>query len=441
MESVLNFLDSLNLKNETLVVACSGGSDSMFLLDLLYNLNYKVVCAHVNHKVRKESDQEYTFVENYCKMRGITFEGCELTGFTGGNFEHFARNFRYSFFEGILKKYNGKYLFTAHHGDDLIETILMRMVRGSSFRGYKGFTKLTKRDGYLIVRPLIYLTKEYIENTANEKGIKFVIDNSNYSDDYTRNRFRHNVLPILKEEDNFVHERFLSFSEELDEAYSYIMRLTNDIMSRIFVDNCLDINIFNEQDIYIKKNILSEIFRSLYPNNLYLIYNNHIVEVLKVIDSKRGNIEMYLPNGVKVNKEYDKLYFNKEDEKEETYDLELTDGLEIGDYRFVFHETESNTNNVIRLNSKDIKLPLRVRTRNDSDKMQVKNLNGSKKINDIFIDNKIGKSKRNTWPVVVDSDNNILWLPGLKKSDFDIPKNSNYDIIIEYLKKGEKFYE
>lgn len=441
MERVLNFLNSLDLKDETLVVACSGGSDSMFLLDLLNNLGYKVICAHVNHKVREESDQEYLFVKNYCLKHNIIFEGIELTGFVGGNFEHFARNYRYSFFESILKKYKASYLFTAHHGDDLVETILMRMVRGSSLKGYKGFSKISKRDNYFIVRPLIYLTKKYIEDEAKNKNIEYVIDNSNFADDYTRNRFRHRFLPLLKEEDLFVHDKFLKFSEELDETYDYITRVTDEIKKEIYVDNTLDINKFECVDTYIKKNVINEIFRELYPDNLYLIDGNHIEEIFKVIESKKQNIELRLPNEITVIKEYNNLYFNKNYGESHSYDFELSDKTVLGDYIFLFRETDNTSNNVIRLNSNSIKLPLRVRTREDADKMRVKNLNGSKKINDIFIDNKIPLSKRNMWPIVVDANNTILWLPVLKKSEFDIPKGSNYDIIIEYLKKGEKDYE
>lgn len=438
MENVLIFLNSLDLKGETLVVACSGGSDSMFLLNLLNNLGYKVICAHVNHKVRPESDSEYKFVQDYCNQHKIIFEGTQLTGYGSGNFEHFARNFRYSFFESILKKYNSSYLFTAHHGDDLIETIMMRMVRGSSLKGYKGFSKVSKRNNYYVIRPLIYLTKDFIENELNNKNVKYVVDNSNFSDDYTRNRFRHHILPILKDEDCLVHERFLHFSEELDDVYNYISRVTDNKKKEMFVDNILDINKYNKEDIFIKKNIINSILSDMYPDNLYLINNNHINEIMKIINSNKKNIQMSLPNDILLSKEYDKLIFNKVQNDNTCYDYLLVDGLEIGEYVFKFGDTKSSTNNVIRLNSKDIKLPLRVRTRNNSDKMRVKNLNGSKKVNDIFIDNKITLDKRNSWPIVVDSDNNILWLPGLKKSDFDVEKNSNYDIIIEYLKKGEK---
>lgn len=117
----------------------------------------------------------------------------------------------------------------------------------------------------------------------------------------------------------------------------------------------------------------------LYPDNLYLVDNNHINEIFKLINSSKKNISMYLPNGIRVSKEYNHLYFNKEEDIPSTFDIELNDGVMIGDYVFSFSETDKNTNNVIRLSSKDIKLPLRVRNRKTSDKMLVKNLNGSKK--------------------------------------------------------------
>lgn len=436
MDNVLDCIKKLNIKNdEAVVVACSGGPDSMFLLDLLHNLKYKVICAHVNHKIRSESDDEYQFVKEYCKSKNITFEGTELTGYSTGNFEHYAREFRYSFFETIINNYNAKYLFTAHHGDDLVETIMMRLVRGSSLKGYKGFSIKTKKSDYTIVRPLIFLTKDYITNYNQEHNIKYVIDTSNESLDYTRNRFRHKILPSLKEEDYLVHERFLEFSQELGSAYNYINEVVKSKVSGIYVDNSLDINKFNQEHEYIKKQILHYILNELYPDNLYLIDNKHVLELIKIIESDKPNITLMLPNNIKVIKEYNKLIFNEYYKEEVNYSYELTDGLVINDYIFKYENTESNSNYVIRLNSKDIKLPLVVRTRTNGDKIKVKNMSGTKKLNDIFIDMKITQSKRDSWPVVVDANNQIIWLPGLKKSQFDVPKTLEYDIIIKCEKK------
>lgn len=442
MDNVLNFLNRLNInKDEYVIVACSGGSDSMFLIYLLHRLNYKIVCAHVNHKVRKESDEEYKFVNEYCNKHDIIFEGTELTGYTTGNFEHFARNFRYSFFESLMIKYKSKYLFTAHHGDDLMETILMRLVRGSSLKGYAGFSVISKKNGYKIVRPLIYLTKEMIESYDNNHDIKYSIDSSNYEDDYTRNRFRHRVLPFFKDEEPQVHEKFILFSNEINEANSYINSLVNDQVLKMYKDNSLDLEHFVKVDEYLQRKILENIISKLYPDNLYLIDRNHINEIMKIIVSKKPNISLTLPNNISVKRAYNKLSFNVYTNLDVNYEYLYYDGLEVNGYLFKNVDTDQKSNYVIRLNSKDIALPLKVRTRVCGDRMKVKNMSGTKKINDIFIDLKVNYEKREAWPLLVDANNEILWVPGLKKSQFDIPIEQEYDIIITYEKKERNFNE
>lgn len=442
MNSVLKFIKSLSInKREYVVVACSCGPDSMCLLSILHELNYKVICAHVNHKLRKESDLEYTFLKDYCEKNDIIFEGIELTGFSTGNFENFARRFRYSFFEKILKQYKSKYLFTAHHGDDLVETVLMRLVRGSSLKGYKGFDLVSERGDYKIIRPLVYLTKEDINKYNEDNKIPFKIDKSNFTDDYTRNRFRHYVLPFLKEEDMLVHERFILFNKVINEADAYIDRVVDMYLSKLLKNNELNIKNFNEIDTFIQNKIIYNILEILYPDNLYLVNNNHIVEILKVINSGKPNITINLPGNILVTKKYNKLIFNSNPDNIGDYDYILEDliALPTGVIKFVEKE-ESNSNFVIRLNSNDIKLPLHIRNRKNGDKIFVKNMKGSKKINDIFIDLKIPTEDRNTWPILVDSNNEILWLPGLKKSKFDVTNQGLCDIIITYEKK-ERNYE
>ena len=304
MNHVLNFLNKLNIdKDEYIIVACSGGPDSMFLIDLLHHLDYKVVCAHVNHKVRRESEEEYVFVANYCARNNIIFEGTELTGDATGNFEHFARNFRYSFFESLMERYHTNYLFTAHHGDDLIETILMRLVRGSSLKGYSGFLPISEKNNYKIVRPLVYLTKDMIENYNKEHDIKYVLDSTNEEDDYTRNRFRHHVLPFLKGEDTLVHEKFILFSNEISSAYYYINLLTHEQVDRMYRDGILDLDLFGEADEYLQRRIIEDIISKLYPDNLYLVDSNHINEIMKIIISDKPNINLTLPNNINIKKE------------------------------------------------------------------------------------------------------------------------------------------
>lgn len=442
MKRVFDYIDSLNInKDDYIIVACSGGPDSMFLLHILNDLGYRCICAHVNHKVRIESDFEYEFVKEYCNCHDIIFEGRELPNADNVNFENYAREFRYKMFKDLVDKYNAKYVFTAHHGDDLVETVLMRLVRGSSLKGYRGFDILSKKENYYLVRPLIFLTKDVICEYLDSNNIKYVIDSSNESDDYTRNRYRHYVLPFLKSEDKDVHLRFLKYNETLFDTYNYIERVVNDFLSRHCVNGKLDLKAFKELDPYIKVKVLEEIFRLIFIDDLYVLNKNHVDMVLDLINSSKVNSELVFINKLYIVKSYDVLEFILNKKESSYFKLELKDKiiLENGIIQII-DETDDNSNYVIRLNSKDIKMPLYIRSRLDGDKMEVKNMNGSKKINDIFIDMKIDTTKRDTWPILVDSNDVILWLPGLKKSKFDVLNGSVYDIIVRY-EKGENSYE
>ena len=197
MDLVDEFLKTLNIKkNETLIVAVSYGPDSMALLHHLnkfYSKN-KIICAHVHHNHRKESDCEAKMLEEYCKNNNIIFEMMKIKNYKNDKFtEVEAREKRYKYFEELLKKYNSKYLFTAHHGDDLIETVLMKIVRGSTLKGYSGINLVSQRDNYFIVRPLLYMTKDQILSYCSENNINYAVDKSNNDIVYTRNRYRKNI--------------------------------------------------------------------------------------------------------------------------------------------------------------------------------------------------------------------------------------------------------
>lgn len=438
MDNVDRFIDSISIdSNEYVVVACSGGPDSMYLLHLLWSKNFNIVCAHVNHKVRSISDSEYEFVKNYCEEHGIIFEGTEINEYSDDNFHDYARNFRYNYFESVIKKYKAKYLFTAHHGDDLMETILMRLVRGSSLKGYAGFKSIVEKDNYKIIRPLIFLTKDEIEKKNKELDIPFVIDESNLEDHYTRNRYRHVVLPFLKNEESNVHTKFLNFSNTINEVSDYLNREVNKYKSDIYINKVLDLVKFKKLDKLIQRLLLESIISDWYPDDLFLINNNHIDGIFKIIDNNKKNITLELPNNLVAIREYDKLILTRDNKTYENIDVIFNDIYEstMGTIK-VIDESEDTSNYTIRINSKDIKLPLHIINRRDGLKMHVKNMVGSKKVNDIFIDMKVSKNNRDTWPILVDDEGQVIWIPGLKKSNLDVVNCKDYDIIITYVKKG-----
>lgn len=311
MKEALLFIESLKIsENENVVCAISGGPDSMCLLDLLVKLKNKykfnIVCAHVNHNMRIESDEEEVFVKKYCLDNDVIFEYMKITNYNDDNFHACARNIRYDFFETLIKKYNSKFLFTAHHGDDLMETVLMRIMRGSTLKGYGGFSRISNKNNYKVVRPLITLTKKEIEEYDIENNIPYAIDKSNFKDVYTRNRYRKYILPKLKDENKNAHLKFYNFSEYLIEAGNYFEKLSKNICDEIYVNKKLDIIKFKSYEHIIQIYIIYNILESIYKDNIDKINSKHVYNIINLINNK-NNGYISLPNKIGI-KEYNYFY-------------------------------------------------------------------------------------------------------------------------------------
>ncbi|MCI7559441.1 MAG: tRNA lysidine(34) synthetase TilS [Clostridium sp.] len=440
MEEVYNFIrKEIGLSvGDTIVVGVSGGPDSMALLYILNEFKNKmdlnIICAHVNHNKRKESEQEKIDLENYCKKNNITFEYIKVTNWGDDNFHNEARSVRYNFFEELVYNYGAKYLMTAHQGDDLIETILMRIVRGSTLKGYSGFSRIVDKGDYKIIRPLITVTKDEILKFDEKNGIQYAIDESNNEDHYTRNRYRHTVLPFLKQEEPNIHKKFLKFSETLLKNSNYIDSVANKEFNKVFQNGNLDIDKFKSLDPVIQTKIIYNILEKIYGDDLLIVGNAHVDLIFGLISSNKSNSVVHLPNNVIVVKSYNELTFSYDDDVNDQYEIQIDEIVNLPNGKIIekVDETNDTSNYTIKLNSKEVTLPLYVRNRRDGDKIKLKGLNAYKKVSEIFINEKIKTSDRNSWPVVLDSKEEIVWLPGLKKSNLDKKNTEEYDIILRY---------
>ena len=425
-------------ENDRIVIGCSTGPDSMALLDMLLKIqdtyHLTLIVAHVNHNIRKESYQEAEFLKDYCEKNHLLFESMIIENYGDDNFHNEARNIRYRFFDTIVHKYEANLLMTAHHGDDLIETILMRMVRGSNLNGYSGFREVVDMDDYQIVRPLITCTKKELEEYDKENHVTYFIDYSNEKDTYTRNRYRKYVLPFLKEEEKDVHLKFLKYSKTLEEADQFIKKSRDRALSRVMDDNTVKIDAFLEEDSYIQREILYYLLSEFYQDDLILLGDKHIDLILDMLHNNKSNSFINLPNEVIARKNYNSFELLKEMDVIASYEIEFDRMIHLPNHHHIekIKGTEDNSNNICRLNSSEILLPLIVRTRRVGDRIAVKGLNGTKKVKDIFIDKKIPLLDRDLWPIVMDSSGKIVWIPGIKKSKYDKKKNENYDIILKY---------
>ena len=437
MKRVLLYLNSLSKENDTIIVATSGGPDSMCLLHLVCELksklNLKIIVAHVNHKLRKESEEEALFVKEVSEKYNLIYEYMEILEYNDDNLENDARTKRYEFFNKLVEKYHANYLMTAHHGDDLMETILMRLTRGSSLKGYSGFKKEFAYENYTIVRPLITETKKDIQDYMDEHSYKYYIDESNFSENYTRNRYRMTVLPFLKKEDPLVHRKFLKFSEELTDVNNFIEKYVKELIDKISDEEGIKIDELKKLDKFLLKKVVEYTLTKIYIDDLFLINDKHTNLIIGMIRSDKSNNRVELPNHYQAIKSYNNYKIIKVSEENE-YEYRLEDKIVLSNHMVIkkVPAKEGKSNYILRLNSKDIKLPIIIRSRKEGDKMSVKNLNGNKKVKDIYIDEKIPREQRKEIPIVTDSNNTILWLPGVKKSKFDVETSGIYDIILSY---------
>ncbi len=440
MKEASVFLKSVLKENSLCVVAFSGGPDSMYLLHLLQEVQkekkIRILCAHVNHNTRAGNEKEEKFVRDYLFTLEIPCEFYKIESYKNNKFsEEEGREKRYAFLKKVMKEHHGDYLFTAHHGDDLIETILMRILRGSTLKGYAGIERVSTWDGVTLVRPLLSLSKKEIKEYLDKNNIPYVTDETNESNHYLRNRIRHTIIPFLEEEEPKYISKFLKFSNTLLESEKLLEEKTENIIE----DNKINKELFLKKSEQEQKRILKHYFKKVYKEELKSITDKHTSLALDMIRNEKERDTLTFPKKKELKKNKNSIWLQDKKESEPFF-IELKDTVTLPDGSVIQKEKEytMKSNYEIHLNSKDIKFPLYITTRKPGMKMEVKNLNGSRKLKDIFIDAHLEKEEKDEIPILIDSNNTVLWVLGMKKSKYDLEKSENYDIIYKYIKKEGK---
>lgn len=231
IESLKSFIAKNHLvgSDEKILLACSGGIDSMVLADALIKLSYKIGIAHVDHGLRDaESDADHDFVKAFCLLHAVPFHASKLKlkeeTVRAGNLQEIAREARYDFFNELCQEHGYVVIATAHHVDDNIETILHRLLRGTGIKGMAGIP--VKRDN--IIRPLLFATKKEITAYATENDIKYREDSSNAKNTYTRNFLRNEILPKLDSHYDNKEKRVLNSIQNFRSEYEILQSLIDE---------------------------------------------------------------------------------------------------------------------------------------------------------------------------------------------------------------------
>lgn len=395
----------------------------MVLYSLLKKANFKIIIAHVNHHKRIES-----LLEEKCVL-SLEDENTIVEVFhfhhQKDNFQAEAHKERYNFFYETAKKYNASAIITAHHYMDNLETILMNIIRGSNIYGYAGIKELTYYNDLPIIRPLLSVNKDDIYEYAKSNNIRYFEDASNESDDYLRNRIRHNVITELKKENPNLANSVSNYSKQLFEAFDYIRSQSIDYFEQN--NHKIDVSTFIKLALIQKKDIINYIC-----DDLGIVSSeNKINDILDLIENPKPNLSYSLNSEYEFIKEYNICYISKITKKANiNTKIDKNEKTYIEGYgEFILSENETNLIKDSLKISCDEPLPLTIRNRVDGDKLIIGK--GHKKLKDFLIDKKVPKKEREKLLVVTNALNEIIWVLGYYK------KSCEKDNFIVLMLKGE----
>ena len=378
-------------QHKKILVAVSGGADSMSLLHFLYNhqkdLDIQLGIAHVNHKQRQESEHEEAYLRHWAEEHKVPFH---YSAFSGKFSENAARTFRYEFFKQVMKDYDYSALVTAHHADDQAETIFMRLLRGSRLRHLTGISAIRPFGTGQIIRPFLHLTKAQLPVTFHFE------DRSNTSLAYLRNRIRLSYLPTLSQENPKIKEHLCLLAEEIGLMEQALGELTKDI-------SITDLSVFQQQSDAVQLFLLQNYLDSFPDLQLSKGQFNQLISYLR----KNASGKMPLKNGYELVKTQTNFLIRKEESLSLSPPclLEFGKSVEFEDYTLAFSEFNDVSNtDAISIWSE---APIVIRHRKEGDKIDL----GShhKKLRRLFIDNKILEKDRQK-AIVGEQDGHIIFL-------------------------------
>jgi len=383
--------------------ACSGGADSVCLLQLLRETEgISVVCAHFNHRLRgKESDRDEAFVRGLCRVLDVECvvgagDVADYAASHGMGIEEAARTLRYDFLEKAAEEAGCSRIATAHNAEDNAETVLMNLIRGSGLKGLTGIPPVRGK----IIRPLLTVTRGEIEQYLEAKGLASVEDSSNSSDDYTRNRIRHHVLPLLREQNVAAVENIAAAAELLRKDEEYLSAQAESFIEESNWGKC---GVSISELLELPQPVSARVLLRLCPGAAKI----HVDAVYALCMNRAVHAETDLP-GMKVVKDYDTLSFNPT--RQEILSRELSEGetlLPEAGWRILLTRSDycgeiHNSFNTFYFKSESICGRVSVTSREEGDSIRLLGRGCTKSLKKLFAEEKLPLAERKRIPVLRD---------------------------------------
>ncbi len=415
----LDFISKNNLisREDNVLVAVSGGVDSVVLCHLLHENDFKFAIAHCNFKLRGlESDNDEIFVENLAKTYGVehfvmSFDTNKYANEHGISTQMAARDLRYAWFDEIMSNNDYNKLVTAHHLNDSLETALFNFVKGTGIAGLRGIKPVQGK----VIRPLLFATKEHVLDYAIQHNLEWREDNSNKSIKYHRNYLRNKVIPALKDVNPKIEESFSLTSYRLSSLENLLLselKRFNELVRKDGQDVIVDrVRVLEYEAVVI------EAFLKQYGFNI-----SQVIKLFELLENENGAIgKILMSDTFQLNIDRGKVIISpKEDNEQLTYNIDNAGQLNLPIGLIKFSATENlqigNKTDDVKLDYGQLKFPLQVRLWKQGDYFYPLGMKGKKKLSDFMIDQKIPLNLKER-VFVLTSEDNIAWVIGHRIDD------------------------
>ncbi len=395
-----------------IIVAVSGGPDSMALLDILNKQGYTCIVAHVNYNVRKTANRDQAIVKEFCCKHGLKFELLKVDRKVEGNFQAMARDIRFEFIRKLAKKHNVKNIYLGHHQNDHIETYLMQKQRNIT-PDYYGIRDQVEFLEMVIHRPLLKYSKNELIKYCQDHQIEYGIDESNLENAYLRNLIRNITVDKMSDQEIF---------EILEKINSENQILKNIVKATLINFKRFSINYKVDCLLAIKKEEAINVLRYWFKqNDIYNLSMEEYVNIIAYLKSDSTS-EYKVNNDYSLFKEYGKLVLASN--KDYTYSFKL-DEIILGKYKYFEIKNAGGSFESVTVNKEDF--PITIRNFQDGDTILMRY--GQKRVSRWFIDNKIGQSKRRSWPIVLNKHGEIILVPKIGCNLTHFSNNPNMFVV------------
>lgn len=447
-DKVYDYIISNNLisSDDNILVALSGGADSVFLLICLNSLKEKLgislSACHLNHLIRgKEADGDEQFCFELCKRLSIDFYSKKadipsISKETKMSEEEAGRCERYKYFNELSKKIGFNKIAVAHNKNDCVETLFINLIRGCSLNGLCSIKPVNNN----IIRPILSIERSEIEIYLNKNGINFCTDSTNSENIYTRNKIRNEIIPLLRQINPSLIDTIFNNISLYRQDDEFLKNYAKSLDAVTYFDNYVKISCdkLYALDKAVQKRIILNAIEYLLGD----LRNFEAKHINLILDIKNSGKVLMMPRNIKIYYDFNEITISKNNIDFDGFfinNIEINKNIYVNDWYIkldIVKQYDNKSENTLYVDYGKLKnKTITLRSKKENDKIKLFGLNGSKKIKQLFTELKIPSRNRNNVPIILDGDEIVCVVPYRISELYKIDDNTNEILRIQFFKE------